>query len=445
MNGNLQVAYRKLRADVESSLRGDLRSSVKRLKAPLTDVDPLTWLTAQKGAARLYWSGRGGNLQTAGIGSSWQSVGGSRCPGEILEGVNALLASDAELRVYGGFRFAERADVDDVWGTFGTCRFTLPAIEVCREYDQTNIYCNLTAEAGERILSVLNELEENLATDNVPFPVVLSRSDTPDRRGWTQNVDEATAAIARGEIEKIVLARRASLEFAEEHHAVSLLQRLKQGTPDCFHFLFDGEDGTSFIGASPERLYRRTERKVFSEAVAGTRPMGEGPEEADRLGRELLDSDKDLREHCYVRDHIRDQLRSLCGEVSVDANVSLLKLARGQHLFTAISGTLADGVTDGTLIEALHPTPAVGGSPTNVALKKIAKAEHFDRGWYAGPVGWIAADAAEFAVAIRSGLLEGRHLHLYSGAGIVEGSTPDMEWDEIEHKISDFIRVVTGE
>ena len=112
------------------------------------------------------------------------------------------------------------------------------------------------------------------------------------------------------------------------------------------------------------------------------------------------------------------------------------------HLFSRVVGQLKDGVGDGQLIKRLHPTPAVGGYPTENALAEIERLEPFERGWYAGPVGWVSAEAAEFAVAIRSGMLERNSLSLYSGAGIVPGSTPQLEWEEIEHKIGDFLEII---
>ena len=121
---------------------------------------------------------------------------------------------------------------------------------------------------------------------------------------------------------------------------------------------------------------------------------------------------------------------------------SLLKLARKQHLYSAVNVLLKEDVTDGSLLDRLHPTPAVGGYPTENALSEISRLEPFDRGWYAAPVGWISADEAEFAVAIRSGLIHDKTLSLYSGAGIVPGSKPEEEWQEIEHKISDFLEVI---
>jgi menaquinone-specific isochorismate synthase len=115
-----------------------------------------------------------------------------------------------------------------------------------------------------------------------------------------------------------------------------------------------------------------------------------------------------------------------------------MKLARGRHLRSKVRGTLEDGVTDAALLDAMHPTPAVGGHPRSEALEQIRTLEPFDRGWYAGPVGWIGQEASEFAVGIRSGLVRGRTLALFSGAGIVAGSVPEEEWAEIEQKIGDF-------
>src|SRR5690606_19268372 len=137
----------------------------------------------------------------------------------------------------------------------------------------------------------------------------------------------------------------------------------------------------------------------------------------------------------------KEVLTKLCSELQVDASASEMRLSRGRHLVTRVQGIASEGVGAADLLTGLHPTPAVGGYPTEDALTAIAGLERFDRGWYAAPVGWIAANAAEFAVAIRSGLVEGKKVSLYSGAGIVGGSTPEGEWSEIEDKIQDFMSV----
>ena len=156
-----------------------------------------------------------------------------------------------------------------------------------------------------------------------------------------------------------------------------------------------------------------------------------------------MHSDKDLREHRFVVQGIRETLTPLCQRLAIGDEISILRLAQCQHLASYLEGTLGNGVSDADILHHLQPTPAVGGYPTGAALEEIDRLEHFDRGWYAGPIGWVSHDTTEFAVAIRSGLVEGSKLYLYSGAGIVEGSTADEEWNEIENKIGDFIKVLT--
>jgi menaquinone-specific isochorismate synthase len=161
----------------------------------------------------------------------------------------------------------------------------------------------------------------------------------------------------------------------------------------------------------------------------------------------LLASSKDQREHAYVREAIVDRLLPLAEDIDVDDHASAMTLARGRHLYTGVRATLRLSANPLDVLAALHPTPAVGGTPRTESLTAIAKLEPFDRGLYAGPIGWIGRDAdgkeaAEFAVGIRSGLVDGAVLSLYSGAGIVVGSEAASEWAEIEHKIGDFARVL---
>ena len=176
--------------------------------------------------------------------------------------------------------------------------------------------------------------------------------------------------------------------------------------------------------------------------MAGTRSRGDSARADAVLRDELLGSEKDRREHAFVEQAIRDRLAALCTSVRQNETTSELRLARGRHLRSQLEGRLRDRVTTIDVLCALHPTPAVGGVPTDHACRAIREQEPFVRGWYAGPVGWIGAEAAEFAVAIRSGLVRGNQLALYSGAGLVEGSVPEQEWNEIEQKISDFAAVL---
>ena len=240
----------------------------------------------------------------------------------------------------------------------------------------------------------------------------------------------------------MVLARRTDFRFAEAPDPFLLLHRLRAANPEGFHFAFSPEGGATFLGVSPERLYRREGRRIISEAVAGTRRRGDSEREDQAIGDALLDSEKDRREHRFVADTVGRGLGELCRSYRADPAVSLLKLARLQHLRRGFEGTLRGHVDDVAIVAALHPTPAVAGNPTAAAVAEIAHREPFSRGWYAGPLGWVGAHGADFTVAIRSGLLSGNRLAVFTGAGIVRGSRPIAEWEELENKLAGFVRVI---
>lgn len=421
---------------------------IVRLVMPLDRINPFRWLQAQQAAAKLYWSGREGRGEVAAIGEA--DVCSSPAPadlGGIRRHLDPVLAScDAQVRYYGGLRFDPTQPAEEGWTAFGAYRFVLPRFEVRCGADDAQLICNLVLPRDtahrETILAQVERLAFAPLGPAFDVPMPIMRTDHPDTDGWRRMITWALNAFATTPLDKVVFARVASFGFAQGLDPIALLENLKRGTPDCFHFYIQPTDGVAFVGASPERLFRRRGAVIDSEAVAGTRPRGASATDDARLLEELLQSDKDRREHEYVRVSIREELAPLADAFHLDAEPSEMKLASGRHLVSRVQATLRDGVTSLDVLKALHPTPAVGGYPDAEALAAIQAHEPFDRGWYAGPIGWIGPGTAEFAVGIRSGLVQPRMLSLYSGAGIVEGSTPDAEWDEIEHKIVDFIKVL---
>ena len=420
---------------------------VVRVEVPVSPASPLRWLRAQSVLPRLYWSGRGSESGIAAVGAADLLEGEPHEDAAALrKRLSPLLANgDPRVRYYGGLRFDPARGTDATWASFGSYRFVLPRFELRSGGGETTLACNLVLprDAGRRE-EILDQIE-NLAFPNEDrgnvLPVPVSRTDSPNFSGWRENVERALSAFAGGELSKVVLARRAEIGFSEEVDAALLAESLEEATPGCFHFYVEPEEGIAFLGASPERLFRREGRDIESEAVAGTRPRGTSEADDDELRDELLASEKDLSEHAYVRMSIGETLGTLCEELEVDEDISEMKLARGRHLRSQVRGVLREGVTDADVLCALHPTPAMGGYPKGKAIKEIRDLEPFDRGWYAGPVGWIGSEGSEFAVGIRSGLARGKSLALYSGAGIVAGSVPEEEWAEIEGKIGDFTRI----
>lgn len=421
---------------------------ILRLAAPVEEESPFRWLRAQHKTPRIYWSGREDGVEIAAVGVA------DVVEGDVAGGFEALRKRLAVLspgipgraRYYGGARFDMSRVSGGEWMRFGAVRFVLPRFELRRSSGRTELACNLLLpqDAGREaeILAEIEGLRPSQRYRECALPAPVFRADRPGREGWRRNVEAALAAFAENHLEKVVLARRAELGFEEAPDPLLLAERLARSTPGCFHFYLEPEEGMAFLGASPERLYRREGRRVTSEAVAGTRPRGASDADDAGLREELLASEKDLSEQRWVRVGIRESLSPLCEGLAVEEAASEMKLSSRRHLVSKVRGTLREGVADADLLEALHPTPAVGGYPKQEALAEIARLEPFDRGWYAGPVGWVGDDSAEFAVGIRSGLACGERLSLFSGAGIVTGSRPEEEWAEIEGKIGDFAGIL---
>lgn len=451
----IEVAF----ATFASSVRSSVEPAIVRLQVNIEPTPPLVWLASQMNPVKTYWSDRESGFEIAGVGVADIVTGeGDIDYDTVLVYLNKFLApGNEDLRYYGGFRFSKKNENfrDNLWDKFGSYRFVLPRFEVLRQSDETHLVCNIVfgkeSCKPSQILAELRDVVSLIESRHTEVPRIVARSDTPDKEEWNALVRATLESFDRGELDKLVLGRRTSIEFSAPLNALLLLEKLKEASPDCYHYCLQLGDNVgnnvAFIGASPEQLYQRSGQNIKTEAVAGTRPRGASEETDNTLGRELLSTEKERHEHQYVVYGVSEALEQVCRSVHTDNNVSLLKLARLQHLITRFEGVLKDDISDADILRTLHPTPAVGWYPVRHAVEKINGAlppfEPFDRGWYAGPVGWLGHDAAEFAVGIRSGLVERNKLHLFAGAGIVNGSTAQGEWSEIENKVSNFIKALT--
>jgi menaquinone-specific isochorismate synthase len=253
------------------------------------------------------------------------------------------------------------------------------------------------------------------------------------RAAWHAAVRDALQAIGDKELTKVVLARRVQVEADRPFDVRGVLARLRSQQPGCFVYAADG-----MVGASPELLVARFGPHVVSRPMAGTAVAGDGALER------LRGSAKDAWEHRVVVDAIVDGLAPYCSRVEAAAEPEIDEFADVAHLATPVHGTLREPPPDAlTLARALHPTPAVGGSPSATALAAIARLEIQGRGRYAGPVGWVDARGdGEWAVALRGASIDGRLALLHAGAGIVAGSDPDAEWNETEAKLDPMLRAL---
>jgi isochorismate synthase len=258
-----------------------------------------------------------------------------------------------------------------------------------------------------------------------------SRSDFEGR------VERAVETIAAGHLSKVVMARAVEVVGERAFNWTEVLARLREQNPRCATFLFRAPDGSAFLGATPETLCRLEGQELETEALAGSAPLTQ----AGELGAR----DKESREHKAVVHYILEALRPLAERVFAGEEPELLKLKHLVHLRTGIRARLREGVGPAELVATLHPTPAVGGTPRQQALRFLTEQEGLDRGWYAGPVGWVGPGRAHFMVGLRSARVKQERARLYVGAGIVAGSDPQAEWQETEMKSLGMIRALAGE
>lgn len=294
---------------------------------------------------------------------------------------------------------------------------------------------NLTALA-ERVWRAHRKFTGFRYRDPVaPEAVEAPRFSTHESHDYRAAVTGALDRIAAGEFRKIVLARAQEIVATGPLHPLRMLNALRQRFPECYAFSLANGRGQSFIGASPERLVRVSKGMLETEALAGSARRGVSASEDARIASELLRSEKDLREQREVLDDIVARLAPLGLTLEFSSQPQLRRLANVQHLHTPVRATLPEQVRLLDVLAALHPTPAVGGSPREAAVKRIRQLEGFPRGLYAGALGWLnARGGGEFFVGLRSALIEGNTARVYAGAGIVAGSTPEKEFAETELK-----------
>ncbi len=437
----------KLRETIRRECTGSGPPGLVRVETVIPSTDALAWLRAQApSAARMYWADRDGGDEVAGIGTA-DLLAGTNSDGvdSLFEQLRGRLETgETAARYFGGMRFNGQGGSDEAWRDFGSYRFVLPRFELSQRGPDSVLACHWlhSADAVDTLMREVDALVFPVTEATCAYPVATAREDLPDRAGWDAAVAETLDLVSEKSVGKVVLARKSIFGFPTDLDPIVCLQALLPEAEHCYRFCFVPAAGRGFLGAPPERLYRREGRRILCDAIAGTRMRGDGASLDRQLERDLMGSDKERREQAYVVKGIRESLAPLCGSLNAGADPSVVKLRQCQHLMSSFEGVLCDGVGDAELLKALHPTPAVGGYPTDRACREIEEREPFDRGWYAGPVGWVGRDGAEFAVAIRSGLVEGPRLSVFSGAGIVAGSVPGDEWEELDYKISHFTQAL---
>ncbi|MBX2820262.1 MAG: isochorismate synthase [Rhodothermaceae bacterium] len=436
----------KVQQVLDSDESPDSNWNVMRVQVQLSTIDPFEWLNVQKSNKKVYWKGRNELESIAGIGCA-DEITSSSTEIDYLKQFSERFSNAGTSRYFGGIRFNTSEKPSEEWTAFGSHSFFLPRFELVLNEDATYLVCNLVLPKDRRkkwtILKELSELKVPPHNVHRNTQLPLTRLDQPTERAWYQIIEDVLKRLnLNSSLAKVVIARKVTFRFNEQIDSLGLFKKLTKITPKHFHFYFQFGADSIFMGASPERLYKRDGRYVESEAIAGTGQRSTNGQDDSKYANALLSSEKDQREHAFVRDGILESMKSLCTKMQIDPKPTVLNLSMGRHLKSKFWGVLQDLRSDIDILKNLHPTSAVGGFPTQEAIDTIEEMEPFDRGWYAGPVGWIGQNSAEFSVAIRSALATQKTISLFSGAGIVKGSVPQKEWLEVEQKNCNLIKVL---
>ncbi len=455
------------------------------LRRPIGRRDPLADFLASPSGDAFYWQEPSRDIALLGLGrvETIEANGRDRFArvsaraSEIFEAMEQFsLAADPEVGgafgplLVGGFGFYDReVDAESDWQGLGSGRLLLPETTiVCRGRDSwatRTVAIDPDADPRATLATLCEEpVFEPASGTSGPRPEALHLDLGPafgtlacgpeirvqaDRSHgcYMAQVQAALEAIEAGKVEKVVVARSLAVTADEDFDLEAFLGTLREIYPSCATVAVrEGEH--LFACATPERLVALEGDAVRTAAVAGSAPRGRSREEEARFSSELLTSKKEREEHEVVKRSIRVALRDVCGELEAPSAPTLLKLEGIQHLETLLSGRLNGAASGRTsvldLVGRLHPTPAVGGAPSAAALDWLERFEGLDRGWYAGPIGYLdRAGDGEFRVALRSALLRGRNARLFAGAGIVAGSDPERELAETRLKLRALLAPLT--
>ncbi|EML9213959.1 isochorismate synthase MenF [Citrobacter freundii] len=388
---------------------------------PLNDAfDALGWLASQPVWPQFYWQQRNGDEEAA--------VLGAVAAFSSLESAQQFLHqhdNHPDLRIWGLNAFEPQRG-----------NLLLPRLEWRRCAGVASLRLHLYSDVSLREDAAHAIAFISSLAPVKPLPALrlnlTGEQNWPDKAGWTNLIKLATQTIAGEDLDKVVLARATDLQFSQSVNAAAVMASSRRLNLNCYHFFMAFSADSAFLGSSPERLYRRRDTALRTEALAGT--VANHPEDhrAWQLGEWLMKDDKNQRENMLVVEDICQRLQG-CTQTLDVLPPQVLRLRKVQHLRRCI-WTELNQADDTLCLMQLQPTAAVAGIPRELAREFIQQNEPFEREWYAGSAGYLSRHQSEFCVSLRSAKISANVVRLYAGAGIVRGSDPEQEWQEIDNK-----------
>lgn len=460
------------RLETESQISNLQSSILVSYSQVVSGVTPAVFLRQALGQARFYWQdGRVCDppvtFAAFGVAAELTAWGENRFHAIEQQARNLFQGkvwfNDVEPlagpRLFGGFAFHDDFAPDNTWSLFYPAHFILPHYQLTQVGDVTWLTINTLLPPDEDPDNSLPQLHEALDARyallckaaieparipipangdiqiNYPMPFTI----------WESKINEAVQQMHTSDLNKVVLARICEIRLPDRVDVDGALAYLDEQYTGCYRFLFEPTPMHAFFGATPELLVQVDGRTVTTMGLASSIRRGRTATEDAQLAHQLLTDPKERYEHDLVVASIQKRLAPFTTKLHVPAEPAVYPLSYIQHLYTPIQGQLRQPVGVLPIVAALHPTPALGGSPRDLAMDFICQAEPAPRGWYAAPIGWIdhKLDGA-FAVAIRSAVNQVHRAWLYAGAGIVADSNPRKEWEETELKFRPMLQALCG-
>ncbi|HAM79323.1 isochorismate synthase [Ornithinibacillus bavariensis] len=459
----IEVKEETLESTLVRVIQG-LHSSESRLVSFTKKIQPLNPLHFFEAGLTLhmnrsYWHSTIDDFVMVGIGSAVSIHEDSQAISSLEEKWESVLKEAVINNPYqipgtgiaaiGGMAFDPHKPKTALWNKFTNNELRVPTFLLLVNQQGTFLTTTILVDGMDDPKLLIRQLADQekalLSYQNIDHkkPVIVGREEVEPEQ-WKETVKHATEYIAKGQVEKIVLARELRLTFSEEVGLTDVIKQLIDTQPTSYIFAY--EKGTDcFVGASPERLIKLEGNQLLSTCLAGTAPRGRNELEDDKIGYQLLHDEKNLQEHDFVVQMIKNSVEEFCQKMEIPKKPVLYRLRNLQHLYTPVRGIFKEGYSIFDVIEKLHPTPALGGEPRKEALSYIRESELLDRGWYGAPFGWIDSNQnGEFAVAIRSGLIQGNTASLFAGCGVVRSSDPEAEFEETRIKFLPMLTVLGG-
>ncbi|MDG6894716.1 isochorismate synthase [Volucribacter amazonae] len=416
---NLQLLKSKI-VDFVVQYQADQHTSITLFKTHITgSISLLSWLKAQTIYPQFYFKLRNHTATFAAIG-------------KVRSFSDKFLAqafmAEQDFPLVGGMQFA------------GNSLFYLPQLLLQQEQDKLSCWLFIDnqqplAQQIDPLLATLTDTVSLQAIDHIQFIEQYRQASFAQWQHW---IEQGLACFKRKALSKVVLANQYHLTSDCSINAKDMLGQSERVNSHCYHFLLAENADSTFLGSSPERLYRREQQQLATEALAGTAFMGNDQRKNQQQADWLLQDQKNQYENQLVVDGICQHLAPYAQHIEVQ-DKTLVPLRNVQHLCRKIQVTLKPECHDAHCLQAIHPTPAVSGLPQQPAVEFIKNCENFHRTWYAGCLGVMQPQQAEFCVTIRSAFVEHNKIRVFAGAGIVEGSNPLLEWQEIERKAKGLI------